>query len=216
MPSSCDLPTCQEATYCSPPATIFANHLPGWTFSFYLLPKPLDSCLCHLFGFPSCWVLLQKNCLFSRSGPLPLPLVPSPDIYQRAFDFLSGCHCFLCTLMICAQWDLWKQLEKQNSPGEDRPDFLIHLQPCTASNSLTSSIASSLGKLPAPTFPDWFLSFFPFGFLLAFKTCKLHAYGLMPWISDSWLSRDSAVIWPSVFRLYLAQPASWPLPNPSY
>lgn len=56
----------------------------------------------------------------------------------------------------------------------------------------------------------------PFGFLLACKTYKLHAYGLMPWISDAWLSSGSAVVWPSPLSMYLAQPASWPPPNQSY
>lgn len=84
------------------------------------------------------------------------------------------------------------------------------------SNSLTFSIASSLGKLPAPAFPDWLLGFFPFGFLLASKTCKLHEYGPLPWISNSWYPHHSAVIWPSTLRLHVVRLAFWILPNQSY
>lgn len=41
--------------------------------------------------------------------------------------------------------------------------MLHQLKTCTASNRLTFSIASSLGKLPASTFPNWLWGFFPFG-----------------------------------------------------
>lgn len=66
MPSSCALPTstCQGATYCSPLPPLLAKHLPAWTSSFYLLPKPLDSKFCHLFGLPSCWALLSQTVYF--------------------------------------------------------------------------------------------------------------------------------------------------------
>lgn len=137
-------------------------------------------------------------------------------MYQKAFDFVSGYHCLLFIPLIHAQWDLWKQIEiLKKSPFRDQSDFffqlLLQLKPCTASNPFTFSVISFLGKLPGPTFPGCFLGFFPFGFLLASKMCKLHVYGLMTWISNSWLSRNSAVIWPSALSLYLAYSAFWSL-----
>lgn len=68
---------------CQPPAYLNLYLLPvakvpGWQ----VLPPFWTS---QLLGCP------PKDRLFSRSGPLPLYVVPAPDMYQRAFHFLSGC-----------------------------------------------------------------------------------------------------------------------------
>lgn len=216
MPLSCSLPTCQGATYSSPLALLYANHLPTWTSSFYLLPKSLDSRFCHLFGLPSCWALLQKI-VYS------LGLALSHYMYflvltctKENFTFSLAATPPFYSYDPCPVMSVETIMKKTTHLARISPILLLQLKTSMASNSLIFSIASSLVKLPGPIIPDWFLGFFPFSFPLASKTCGLHADGLMPWISSSWLSHNSAVIWPSILRLYLASSACWPLPKLSY
>lgn len=170
------LPMCPHPVICPPSREPLIVHLWPPCLPTTCLPGHVASTCGQSPGqlaLPSCWIsrLLSpspKGCLFPGSGPPPLYLAPSPDISHRAFDFLSGCHCFLFALMIHTQWDLWKGLEKQNSPGRDPSDFLIQLKTCTASNSLTSSVASSLGTLP------WLVpELLPFGLSLGLQDLQV-------------------------------------------
>ena len=142
---------------------------------------------------------------------------PNPDSCQRVIDFLSGCHCLLLSPMIPTQGDLWKQLEIKIHHAKISPIFLLQFKMYMDSNSLTFSIASSLGKLPTPTFPDGFLGFFPFGFLLASKTANSMPMACCPGfqIPGTLTIQQSSGSQHSGYTLYPCS-AFWPLPNQPY
>lgn len=102
IPFSCALPTCQGARYYSPLALLYA---PPAYLDLQLLPvakSPGWQVLPSFWTSPAAGTSSKRLLIFQVWPSLPLCLVSSSDVSQRASDFRSSCHCFLFAPMIHA------------------------------------------------------------------------------------------------------------------